>query len=420
MSDSQKPRLAAGESASVDVVTGKLESVALDAKEPGDKASTLSYAAVAGKKSPESPSKDDEARKSMLSAEAAEFVPRWFKSEDKPEKPAAAPGKKTDSETDFAALDPASAATYREYAQKVLKAPNSADDILPEVLDKLKKEDAKARASALRGFHAIIVNHAASEHGARHAMGRMINVMLQTVDNKSSDLAPEFWDALNAQFQREHDNATKTLADNPGRFKTFAFFLAEVLGTSSRMFGHQKADELSDLLLNVLEDFFSTEDGEQWKIAGQVLKQVGAYLEDNFAKRKDSTGFSDMDRFMVGVETRGHSGREDIPFYIRSMLINIIELRAYNWGRSCSPTDAPVPPAPVPAAPAVPATPPVAPATMTVMHGHDELFDLNSEERRFLESEGCYVDDGHDEEDGMDEEMEKDYELFLQMNSNGQ
>lgn len=144
-----------------------------------------------------------------------------------------------------------------------------------------------------------------------------------------------------------------------------------------------------------------------------MLKQVGAYLEDNFARRKDSSGQSNMDKFMTSVQNRGHSGREDIPFYIRSMLINIIELRAYNWGRSCSPSDAPAPPS-------VSAPPP---PQVISNHGSNSLdafaeMPLNAEERRFLESEGCFIDDGHDD-DGMDEEMQKDYELFLQMNSNG-
>lgn len=155
---------------------------------------------------------------------------------------------------------------------KIVKSPNQADEILPAMLDKLSQEETEARGSALRGFTAILINHAASEHSARHAMGRMVNVLLQTVatSKKHADLEPEFWSALKAAFIREHDNAPKTLTENPVRYKTFAFFLAEVLGTSSRMFGHQKADELSDMLVMLLEDFFRTEDGEQWKIAGQA------------------------------------------------------------------------------------------------------------------------------------------------------
>jgi hypothetical protein len=293
---------------------------------------------------------------------------------------------------------------YKKLAEHIVKLPNEVDTKVVPLMKKLRAESYEMRRDVMKVFAVLVVETACTDSTVRHSLSRMTNVLLDRFSRSRRNvlMGEEFWAVLKSLFEREVENGSETLANNAIRYKTFAFYLAEVLGTSSRMFGYQRADELSDLILAMLKDFFATGVGEQWKTGGQVLKQVGAYLEDNFAKRKDSNGVSDLDEFMEEVDKCGKTVREEIPFYIRSMLINIMELRAYDWGRRTTPEPPSAPP----------------PKNNQISNDLAARF-LSGEERRFLEAQGCVIDVNDDYFNGMDDEMERDYELFLEMSANG-
>ncbi|CAG0887720.1 unnamed protein product [Cyprideis torosa] len=366
---------------------------------------------------------------SNLSAEAAEFVPSWMRSCSQP-----VTNVVPQTVTETAPSLPAGGIEeiIENYLREISGGRGRLHGVLPKftaTLNQCPLDSDNLEKVVHVIYERCISDRNFSYNGARLCDHLSKNLTQQTPDGKPSGV--EFRNLLLSKCMNDYESRVKFLDSNPARLRGLTFFFAELYASLDIVDGGivSKCDMLGESLMELLSALMSKIDDENVKALCQVFKLSGRYL-DGMEKRLGIPPPTRMDQLMEQIEGLANTSDLGIQRYIHSMLGNVLELRRCNWGQPkgmmsfgpptlvADPTDAPMS-----------NNPPVPSSNTrtqrTIIGSSSGNQGLSAEERAFLRAEGIVGDDEDSEPDesdhtngegsspGMDEEMERDYEMFL-------
>lgn len=253
----------------------------------------------------------------------------------------------------------------------------------------------------------IIFEESVHEPNFRYNGAKLCNHLSQHLISPSG--VPKFRYILLTRCQEEHlrhKDLAKT-QDKNGYLRGFALFMAE-LYSQLEVCRKEKLHSLGTGLLEILDTLLKLSSPEHLKCACQILKCVGAHLEDQEKNPRNTKPKTvNLDDIFHSLENIIKSGTCKTD--MRGMISSVLELRAHDWGRTPSPATST-------------SIEPVMDTTRLnepVFYGPDGL-PITPEEALFLESQRLspdYGDDDYDddlyENDEMDEVIQEAYEEFL-------
>ncbi|XP_067135414.1 polyadenylate-binding protein-interacting protein 1 isoform X2 [Centruroides vittatus] len=253
----------------------------------------------------------------------------------------------------------------------------------------------------------IIFEESVHEPNFRYNGAKLCNHLSHHLISPSD--VPKFRSVLLRRCQEEHQRH-KELAktqDKNGYLRGFALFMAELFSQLevSQNNVKERILTLGIGLLEILDTLLKLSSSDHLKCACQILKCVGAHLEDQ--ERNIRSRSISLDYIFQSLKNISESG--NCKSDIKAMISSVLELRAHDWGRTSLPATST-------------SVEPVVDSTRLnepVFYGPDGL-PITPEEALFLESQRLspdYGDDEYDddlyENDEMDDVIQEAYEEFL-------
>lgn len=259
----------------------------------------------------------------------------------------------------------------------------------------------------LRTIVNVIFEESIQEPNFRYNGAKLCNHLSQNLHSSSSEIE-KFRTVLLKRCQAKHkDRESFATSEDRGVYlRGYALFLAELYSQLEIQMGNvkERVENLGIAVLEVLDTLLKFATPENLKCACQILKCVGAYLED----QRRNVANSDLDVIFLKLKKAMES--DSCSRDIKRMMSSVLELRAVDWGRSSHSSS--------------PSSEPVQETTCRlnepVFYGPDGL-PISAEETLFLESQQLSPEfpdmDEYDEDiygsDEMDEGIQEAYEEFL-------
>lgn len=260
----------------------------------------------------------------------------------------------------------------------------------------------------MRAVVNVIFDESIRQANLRYSGARLCKSLCSGMDPSSNHLS--FKEILVKRCEQEFKRQ-KNLAqaeDGGVYLRGFAMFMAELF---SQLDGTpQKISLLGDSLPTLIKTLISCSSSDNLKCACQILKLVGAYVEDN--ERNNSNAAPEMDGIINSLKNLAND--PDHPRNIRDIISSVTNLRESDWGRSGHTESS-----------TGYETPPTSSVDEPVMYGPDGK-PMTPEELMFLQSQyasnlpldaddyDVYDDNPGDE---MPDEISEAYEVFLRENA---
>lgn len=345
------------------------------------------------------PPLDTEKKQSNLSPYAKEFVPRNFRPE-----PRVPPTEIPDESTVDSIADTYPVQELRSFLNEITMCPGKFErkiQPLTDTLNSMLDDD-----DTMRAVVNIIFDESVRQANLRYSGARLCKCLCNDLDTSPNHLPfrAVLLTRCNQEFKRREDLAQ---AEDGGAYlRGFAMFLAELFSQLEVM--KQRISVLGESLPILIKTLTSYPSPDNLKCTCQILKLVGAYLEDfERSTIKNNGGAPEMDNIMCSL--RSLTNNPDYSRSIRDMIANVIKLRESDFGRSAhsenSGND----------------TPPPTSLNEPVMYGPDGK-PMTPDELMFLQSQyasnlpadpedyDLYDDNPGDE---MPDEISEAYEVFL-------
>ncbi|GIY77066.1 polyadenylate-binding protein-interacting protein 1 [Caerostris darwini] len=257
---------------------------------------------------------------------------------------------------------------------------------------------------SMRAIVNIIFDESVRQPNLRYSGARLCKCLCNDLDASPDRL--NFRSVLltrcNQEFKRRE--ALAEAEDNGTYLRGFAMFTAELFSQLEVM--KQRVTVLGDSLPNLIKTLLNYASSDNLKCACQVLKMVGASLEDYERGKVCNNGTApEMDYIILSLKKLANS--VDYTRNIKDMINSVIKLRDSNWGR-LTPTENS----------GYETSPPTA-VDEPVMYGPDGK-PMTADELTFLQSQYAsnMASDGDDfdfyeESEEFSDEISEAYEIFL-------
>ncbi|XP_054707546.1 LOW QUALITY PROTEIN: polyadenylate-binding protein-interacting protein 1-like [Uloborus diversus] len=337
---------------------------------------------------------DAEKKPFQLSPYAKEFVPRNFR----PESEAVETVRDTIPES-YPVQE------LRSFLSEITMCPGKFErkiQPLTDTLNSMVDDD-----DTMRAIVNIIFDESIRQSNLRYGGARLCKSLCNDLDPSPHRL--NFRSVLltrcNQEFKRREILAQ---AEDGGTYlRGFAMFMAELFSQLDVM--KQKITVLGDCLPSLIKTILAFPCPDNFKCACQILKLVGAYLEDYERSRTQNVSEArEMDSIMCTLKNL--AANQEYNRCIRDMMTNVIKLRESDWGRTNNSESS-----------SYEAPPSTSLTDEPVMYGpdgkpmtHEELMFLQSQYASNLPVDAddfdLYDDNPGDE---MPEEISEAYEVFL-------
>lgn len=259
-----------------------------------------------------------------------------------------------------------------------------------------------------------LISQAVWEPNFRYNGARLCNNLSRNLVTPAN--IPTFRYILLNRCKEIHEDRHNLVQSEAEFLRGFALFLSELLihMTLGETSMERRFPVIGTAARDLLQTLLDHPTPANVKCLCQILKLSGSVMDDD--DRQAHGGVSvDMELLMKNVKTKAVT--HEMPQHLKEMLLNLIDLRASDWGRA-------------PTTPAPPMRPNYASASAKPERGGKGDYYgpdgqiLTPEERAFLAQSGINLDDEnedydyHDEQDGMDDEMFQAFEEFLRMPKN--
>ncbi|GBM60644.1 Polyadenylate-binding protein-interacting protein 1 [Araneus ventricosus] len=252
---------------------------------------------------------------SKLSPYAKEFVPRNFRPEPRvPEEPVLADSYPVEE--------------LRSFLNEITMNPGKFErkiQPLTHTLNTMVDDD-----DTMRAIVNIIFDESVRQPNLRYSGARLCKCLCNDLDASPDRL--NFRSVLltrcNQEFKRRE--ALAEAEDGGTYLRGFAMFTAELFSQLEVM--KQRIAILGDSLPNLIKTLLNYASPDNLKCACQVLKLVGAYLEDyERAKISNNGSAPEMDFIMFTLKNLANSAESTRN--IRDIINSVIKLRDSDWGR---------------------------------------------------------------------------------------
>ncbi|XP_015908078.1 polyadenylate-binding protein-interacting protein 1 isoform X2 [Parasteatoda tepidariorum] len=272
---------------------------------------------------------DKDGKASKLSPYAKEFVPRNFRPEPRiiaaeiPDEPIIDP-----------LPDSYPVQELRSFLNDITMNPGKFErkiGPLTDTLNSMVDDD-----DTMRAIVNIIFDESVRQPNLRYSGARLCKSLCNDLDASPDRL--NFRSVLltrcNQEFKRR--DALAQAEDGGTYLRGFAIFMAELFSQLEVM--KQRVTVLGDSLPNLIKTILNFSSSDNLKCACQILKLVGAYLEDyERAKQVNNGTAPEMDVIMFTLKNL--ASNQEFTRNIRDMINSVIKLRESDWGRSSHTTE---------------------------------------------------------------------------------